>query len=51
MNDLIPPINHVLFIPFVLALGFFLGWNLGTRSVRHEWDRAEKRRRDRDEAG
>jgi len=23
------PINHVIFIPLVLALGFFLGWRSG----------------------
>lgn len=50
MDSLIPPINHLIFIPFALGVGFFIGWNLGTRSVRNEWDRAEKRRREREEA-
>lgn len=50
MNELIPPINHLIFIPFTLGIGFLLGWRLGARTVRHEWDRAEKRRREREEA-
>ncbi len=49
MSDLLPPINHIIFIPFILGLGFLIGWNLGSRNVRNDWDRAEKRRRAREE--
>ena len=41
---------HTIYIPFVLAVGFYLGWYFGTRALRAEQERAEKRRRDR-EAG
>lgn len=44
-----PPLNHLIFIPFVLCVGFLIGWTLGTRTVRNEWTRAEKRRRAREE--
>ena len=40
---------HFLYIPFVLAVGFALGWHLGSSSVQSEWDRAESRRKARDE--
>lgn len=47
--NLIPPVNHIIFIPIVLAIGFLLGWRLGTSNVQNEWDRAEKKRREREE--
>ncbi|MEQ9503735.1 MAG: hypothetical protein RIT81_43170 [Deltaproteobacteria bacterium] len=47
--NLIPPINHVIFIPLVLAIGFFMGWRLGTSNVQNMWDRAEAKRREEEE--
>lgn len=44
----LPTLPHIIYIPFALGLGFSLGWYFGTRTVRDEWARAEKRRR-RDE--
>lgn len=44
-----PSLPHILYIPFVLGLGFLVGWNLGSRVVRGEWQRAEKRRREKEE--
>lgn len=48
--NLIPPVNHIIFIPLVLAIGFYLGWSLGTSNVKNAWDRAEKKRREEEEA-
>ncbi len=48
---MIPPLNHIIFIPVVLLLGMLIGWSLGTRTVRGEWDRAEKLRKKREEEG
>lgn len=47
----LPPINHLLFIPAMLAFGFAIGWLLGTRNVRQEWQRAEKRRKKAEDNG
>jgi hypothetical protein len=41
---------HIIYIPFVLTVGFFAGWYLASRSVRGEWERAEKRRKEREGA-
>jgi hypothetical protein len=46
-----PPLNHVLFIPVAIGIGFIIGWTLASRTVRGEWDRAEKKRRAREEEG
>jgi hypothetical protein len=35
------PVNHIIFIPLVLGVGFWLGWKLGSESARRE---AERRR-------
>jgi hypothetical protein len=43
-------IAHVVYIPFALMVGFYAGWAIGSRSVRQEWDRAEKRRKAREGA-
>jgi hypothetical protein len=40
---------HLVYIPFVIVLGVAAGWHLGSTTVRAEWDRAEKRRKDREE--
>ena len=45
------PINHVIYIPLVLAIGIAIGWKLGSRAVQTEWDRAEKRRKRLEEEG
>jgi PHP family Zn ribbon phosphoesterase len=46
----LPPFNHVIYIPLMLLIGIAIGWAVGTRSVRNEWDRAEKRRQKQEEA-
>ena len=40
---------HVVYIPFILAAGIAAGWYFGTTTVRSEWDRAEQRRKDRED--
>jgi hypothetical protein len=40
---------HIVYIPFVLGLGIAVGWHYGSRAVRGEWDRAEARRKAREE--
>jgi hypothetical protein len=45
------PLNHVVLVPLVLVLGITLGWRLGSRQVRQEWERAERRRRAAEDAG
>ena len=40
---------HLVYIPFLLGLGFALGWHLGSSTIQGEWDRSEKRRKDREE--
>jgi hypothetical protein len=42
--------QHIIYIPAALGVGFYLGWYFGTRTVRNEWTRAEKRRRQQEEA-
>jgi hypothetical protein len=39
-----PTLPHIIYIPLMLTIGFGLGWTLGTRAVRQEWQRTEKRR-------
>ncbi|MCK6549483.1 hypothetical protein L6R52_26830 [Myxococcota bacterium] len=45
-----PSIVHLIYIPVSIAIGVAIGWMLGTRAVRKEWARAEKRRRDQEES-
>ncbi|MEL7370544.1 MAG: hypothetical protein AAFN74_16610 [Myxococcota bacterium] len=47
---ILPPVNHIIYIPLVLAIGVMLGWRMGARSVQDAWNRAE-RRRQREEEG
>jgi hypothetical protein len=42
-------LGHVVYIPFLLVLGFFAGWHFGGQTVRKEWDKAERKRRAKDE--
>jgi hypothetical protein len=44
-----PTLPHIIYIPLMLGIGFLIGWKLGSQTVRGEWDRAEKRRRQREE--
>ena len=42
--------EHVIFIPGVLMIGMFLGFILGTRAARNQFDAAEKRAAEREAA-
>lgn len=35
--------EHVIYIPLVIALGFFLGWLSGASAVRSEIERQKRR--------
>ena len=43
------PVNHILFIPLALSIGFALGWKLGANQMWGQWQRAEERRKKREE--
>jgi hypothetical protein len=40
--------EHVIFIPGILMIGMFLGFILGTRAARNQFDLAQKRAEERD---
>jgi hypothetical protein len=40
--------GHILFIPGVLMVGMFLGFILGTRAARNQFDLEQKRAADRE---
>lgn len=40
-----PTVEHVVFIPCVLALGVFVGYLLGARAVREELRRKQEARK------
>ncbi len=42
--------SHVLFIPGVLMVGMFIGFILGTRAARNQFDLARKREEEREAA-
>ena len=42
--------EHVLFIPGAIMVGMFLGFILGTRAARNQYDLAEKRLAEREAA-
>jgi hypothetical protein len=42
--------SHVLFIPGVLMVGMFLGFILGTRAARNQFDLQQKRDAEREAA-
>ena len=42
--------SHVLFIPGVLMIGMFLGFILGTRAARNQFDLQRKRDEEREAA-
>jgi uncharacterized protein YneF (UPF0154 family) len=39
------PINHIVLVPVTLAVGFAFGYWWGTKTVRQQWEKAERRRR------
>jgi hypothetical protein len=45
-----PTSAHILFIPGVLLIGMFLGFILGTRAARNQFDLARKREEEREAA-
>jgi hypothetical protein len=42
--------SHVIFIPGVLMIGMFLGFVLGTRAARNQFDLQQKREAEREAA-
>jgi hypothetical protein len=42
--------SHILFIPGVIMIGMFLGFVLGTRAARNQFDLQRKRQEERDAA-
>jgi hypothetical protein len=42
--------GHILFIPAVLMVGMFLGFILGTRAARNQFDLERKREEEREAA-
>jgi hypothetical protein len=42
--------SHVLFIPAVLMVGMFIGFILGTRAARNQFDLQRKREQEREAA-
>lgn len=45
-----PTSSHILFIPAVLLIGMFLGFILGARAARNQFDLARKREEEREAA-
>ena len=44
-------IAHVIYVPFILAVGFYAGWAIGSRQTRQEMERAAKRKAEREGQG
>jgi len=44
------PVEHVIFIPGVLMIGMFLGFILGARAARNQFDLQQKRDAEREAA-
>ena len=42
--------EHIIFIPGVLFIGMFLGFIIGTRAAKNQFDAQQKRQADRDAA-
>ena len=42
--------EHIIFIPGVLFVGMFLGFILGTRAAKNQFDLQQKRQADREAA-
>ncbi len=45
---MMPTSSHILFIPGVLLIGMFLGFILGTRAARNQFDLMRKRQEERE---
>ena len=45
---MMPTSSHILFIPGVLLIGMFLGFILGTRAARNQFDLMRKREEERE---
>jgi hypothetical protein len=43
-----PPSSHIIFIPGILLIGMFLGFILGARAARNQFDLARKREEERE---
>jgi len=43
-----PTSSHILFIPGVMLVGMFLGFILGARAARNQFDMARKREEERE---
>ncbi len=41
-----PSIEHIIYIPGILLIGFAVGFRLGARAVREELERRERERRE-----
>lgn len=39
------PINHIVLVPVTIVVGIAIGYWWGTRTVRQQWEKAERRRR------
>lgn len=44
-----PSINHIIYIPLILGIGFVVGWKLGAAQVLKQWQRADKKRQREEE--
>jgi hypothetical protein len=47
MDISMPTSSHILFIPGVLLIGMFLGFILGTRAAKNQFDLQKKREEER----
>jgi hypothetical protein len=43
---IMPPVEHVIFIPGVFLLGMVVGWVFGARAVRSDLERKKRRARE-----
>ncbi len=41
-----PSVEHIIYIPGILLIGFAVGFRLGARAVREEFERRARERRD-----
>lgn len=44
-----PGVSHIIYIPLILGFGFIFGWKMGANSIQNRWDRAEEKRKLREE--